>query len=409
MPKIKPILSRLASHERRLTVLILAILWIFLSLSSYFLLAVPRGNLFDFYPRWVGARAVLNGQNPYTDEVSSQIQVGLYGERVPADQDQSRFAYPAIITWLLLPFWLLPFPVSVSLWSGLQLLIGLLLPWKVASLLEWRVSPPVLGLVTSFSILIYRHPINAFVLGQFVMASIAFLILAWWGLAEDLPWLTVLGLVGALIRPDVVLIPLAYMLVVSWTLGRKRIVVAWATLSGLLILFTSMRIGPWVSDFIRGVGAYAAYSPTVWPPGLLGSPTAAGLMVGVTACWCVWIWRASKHLELRQRIAWGLSAAAILTLLTLPQTKSYTLVLGLIPAWTLLRWTDNPWGWVSTFAILSSPWIFLATGGRVATLEQLLIPGSFGLALFLCLRQLSSQSEVGRSAVEIRPAHVGGG
>src|SRR5437763_74477 len=41
---------------------------------------VPRGNLSDLYPRWLGAKAVVEqGRDPYSAQVSHEIQLGYYG------------------------------------------------------------------------------------------------------------------------------------------------------------------------------------------------------------------------------------------------------------------------------------------------------------------------------------------
>jgi hypothetical protein len=81
---------------------LLLVLWILLSAVSYWLLALPRQQRFDFYPRWVGSRAVLAGENPYTQEVTWRIQEGMFGRRLGPGEDEQRFAYPAIIAWILL-------------------------------------------------------------------------------------------------------------------------------------------------------------------------------------------------------------------------------------------------------------------------------------------------------------------
>ncbi|HYO88213.1 MAG TPA: hypothetical protein VER79_06160, partial [Candidatus Limnocylindrales bacterium] len=37
------------------------------------------GNAFDFYPNWVGSRAVLGGELPYSRAVTERIQIGMFG------------------------------------------------------------------------------------------------------------------------------------------------------------------------------------------------------------------------------------------------------------------------------------------------------------------------------------------
>ena len=68
---------------------------------------VPSGN--DFYPRWHGTRAVLlEGRDPYSREVTLEIQEAIYGRPARESEDQVAFAYPLYISLLILPFALLP-------------------------------------------------------------------------------------------------------------------------------------------------------------------------------------------------------------------------------------------------------------------------------------------------------------
>ena len=59
---------------------------------------IPRGNLSDLYPRWLGARELLlHGRNPYSGEITLEIQQGYYGRRLDAarpndPKDQQGFA-----------------------------------------------------------------------------------------------------------------------------------------------------------------------------------------------------------------------------------------------------------------------------------------------------------------------------
>src|SRR5512142_2329456 len=75
----------------------------------------PRGNLSDLYPRWLGARELLlHGRDPYSRQVTREIQVGYYGRPLdpgrPGDpKDQQRFAYPVYVAFPLAPTVLLPF------------------------------------------------------------------------------------------------------------------------------------------------------------------------------------------------------------------------------------------------------------------------------------------------------------
>src|SRR6201982_4343315 len=72
-------------------------------------LGIPRGNLSDLYPRWLGARELLlHHRNPYGDDISIEIQKGYYGRALDSSRpndpkDQQRFAYPIYVVFLLAP------------------------------------------------------------------------------------------------------------------------------------------------------------------------------------------------------------------------------------------------------------------------------------------------------------------
>ncbi len=374
----------------------LLLLWLVLSLGSYFLVIAPRGQRFDLFPRWMGARAVLRGETPYSDEITWRIQEEMFGRRLESGEDQQRFAYSATITWPLLPFWLLPFPWAASLWGGLQLLLLLVLPIWVASILGWQLRATSLFLLLIFSIMLFRYPINAYLIGQFIPFCLACLVAGWWGIVRG-HWIAAsLALVLAMVRPEVVIIPLLAMLAVAWEKGERRIIVAW--LIGMLSLWFLTRawIGPWESDYIGGILAYQAYSSPIWPPGLLRQTWLASLIVIVVVAWSAWMWREARSLDSAERLGWLISVAALSSLILLPQTGNYTLILALVPAWVIL-WASRRRRahWIPVLAVLASPWMFLFADDIPSTLEHLLIPMFLAILLALQWRL--------RSTVTTRP------
>lgn len=88
----------------------------------------PRGNLSDLYPRWLGARELLlHGRDPYSAEITREIQIGYYGEvldtaRPNPPKDQQRFAYPVYVVFLLAPMIKVPFP-TLRMFFRLLLLV----------------------------------------------------------------------------------------------------------------------------------------------------------------------------------------------------------------------------------------------------------------------------------------------
>ena len=76
---------------------------------------IPRGNLSDLYPRWLGARELLlRHRDPYSPEITREIQIGYYGRALDSHRaydpiDQQAFAYPVYVVFLLAPAVFLPF------------------------------------------------------------------------------------------------------------------------------------------------------------------------------------------------------------------------------------------------------------------------------------------------------------
>lgn len=382
---------------------LLLVLWVLLSVASYWLLVLPRQHRFDFYPRWVGSRAVLTGENPYAQEMTWHIQEEMFDRRARPGEDQHRFAYPATIAWILLPFWLLPFQLSVSLWCGLQLLLLLALPLAVATLLRWQIRPFQMAMLLLFSVLVYRYPINAYILGQFVPFTLACLVGAWWGLIEGRPVVAILLLVGATVRPVVTLLLLIIFLVAAWREKRRWTVGLWAGLLWLLWLVTRIRIGPWVMNFLYGIQAYTGYSFPCWPPSVIGDWWAAGFLAVSVLAWGGWMLVQVRSLPIRSRLPWEISIALLVALIVLPQTNNYTLIMGLLPAWVALwaskrRWLD----WIPVLVILMSPWVFYAARDILPMeLEQLLIP--LALGVLLTLRWRAWRHGGGVVVLEVKP------
>jgi len=107
---------------------------------------IPRGNLSDLYPRWLGARELLvRSRDPYGSGITREIQTGYYGrpidpERPNDPKDQQAFAYPVYIVFVLAPTVGLPFAVvqSIFLWLLVLLTAASVPLWLRA--LGWRLS-----------------------------------------------------------------------------------------------------------------------------------------------------------------------------------------------------------------------------------------------------------------------------
>ncbi len=106
----------------------------------------PRGNLSDLYPRWLGARELLlHHRDPYSPEVTREIQAGYYGrvldpDRADDPKDQQGFAYPVYVVFLLAPTIGLPFPVVQTGFRWLLVVLTLLSVPLWLRAVRWRPS-----------------------------------------------------------------------------------------------------------------------------------------------------------------------------------------------------------------------------------------------------------------------------
>lgn len=357
--------------------------WLALAIVSHQLLWVSNENRFDFFPRWVGARAILNHHNPYAVELTREIQIGMFGQPRAANQDQQAFAYPAWIAWQLLPFWLLPFPLAVSLWCGLALLLLIALPLLIFFLLDWAIPPPALAVVIFFSVFVFRYPMITFFFGQFIPFVLACLVLAWWGLARQSQTVAALALLLAMVRPEIALVPLGFLLLLAWQLRQRRVILYWFGGMGVLWLLTRLWIGAWEFDFYQGILAYRAYAIPVWGPGLFNNFGLTIVLVAGIGLWSVWLWFQARGAPPVERIGWMLAVGILAGLVLLPQTANYTLVMSLGAVWFMFGlYRDKYVYWLPLVIILIAPWFFFTASW--ADWERLLIPLALCIALTHC-------------------------
>src|SRR5258708_10294034 len=85
----------------------------------------PQRNVSDLFPRWLGTRELLlHGRDPYSSEITREIQQGYYGRPIdhtrPSDRiDEQCFAYPLFVVFLLAPTVTLPFIVVKWLFTAI--------------------------------------------------------------------------------------------------------------------------------------------------------------------------------------------------------------------------------------------------------------------------------------------------
>jgi hypothetical protein len=304
----------------------------------------PRGNLCDLYPRWLGARELLlHHRNPYSREVTSEIQIGYYGRpldpRNPDDpKDQMAFAYPVYVVFLLAPTITLPFlTVRIAAHWFLILLTAASLPlWLRA--LRWR---PPLTLIAILVILtlgtlpvvlgIKLEQLTLLVGGMIAGCAVL--------LADDYLVLAGILLAFATIKPQLVL-PLTAWLVL-WACGnypeRRRFVWSFGLTMAALFAGAEFIMPGWVGEFVKALAAYRQY--TGMPVSILALFTTASWGVFLSALTLFALaavcWR-GRRLSADDPVFALLSALVLgVTVVVIPMTSLYNQIL-LLPAVLLL-------------------------------------------------------------------------
>jgi Glycosyltransferase family 87 len=227
----------------------------------------PRGNLSDLYPRWLGARELwLHHRNPYSDEVTRDIQAGYYGRPLnpllPNDPgDQQGFAYPPYVTFLLLPTLQMPFEAVRVGFTWLLVALTASSVWLWFRALRWAPgwqasTATVLLTVGSFA------GLQGVKLQQLSLV-VAALIAACAALLAGRQFFAA-GMVLALatIKPQLVFLLVAYLL--FWTLSewRKRS----AFFLGFALTFSALCLGAqwllpgWIGQFLQAMRRYQQYT-----------------------------------------------------------------------------------------------------------------------------------------------------
>jgi hypothetical protein len=373
----------------------------------------PRGNLSDLYPRWLGARELLrHGRNPYTPEITREIQQGYYGRPLdparPYDpKDQQGFAYPVYVVFLLAPTVDLPWDTVQFAFRLFLIVLGAasILFWL--RVLHWRATwgTKVISIVL---ILGWWPMVQGLKLQQLTLLVAG--LLAGCGVCLSGGWLFCAGglLALATIKPQLAW-PLVLWLLLwagsNWRL-RRRFIFGFALVMMLLFGGAELVLPGWLRMFFQAIGEYHHYvqneSGLATLFGLLG-----GRIVGVAcalACLgCVWSLR--KESESTEVFGRAFALVLALAVTIVPMSALYNQVL-LVPAILALVRSEIAsdsilpavrkaraigafllaWPWIATLLLTAAyPWLTPGVRERVWTAPlytSLMLPiFVFGLAL----------------------------
>ncbi len=303
----------------------------------------PRGNLSDLYPSWLGSRELLlRGVDPYSSEITRQIQSGYYGRPIDSTRkddptNQQAFAYPVYVAFVLAPTVKLPFSEVQEgfrwLLAGLTVLSLFLwlraLGWQPS----WTMSATLLALTfASFPVV---QGIKLQQLSLAVVALIAGSIVL--VVSDRLSWAGVL-LALAMIKPQLTLPVASWLLLWAFASLRER----WRFATSFVITMAALIGGGeyllpgWIGKFRIAIAAYRNYNDSHSLLDELTTP-AFGLSFAIlivaavaVACWC-----GRKDRAGEDRFRWTTALVLAITLVIIPMFAPHYQLL-LLPGFFLL-------------------------------------------------------------------------
>jgi hypothetical protein len=327
-----------------------------------------KAQMGDLYPRWVGARELLvHGRNPYSAEVSEEIQMAYYGHVVTPEEarqrvvDEQRFAYPIYVILLMVPtintefakvhYWA---PLALAAFAALGVIFCLRilnwnLPWTTgAALILFTVSSPqiVQGM---------RHQQLAVVVGCLLAAA------AWCVHERRLGAAGVL-LAFSTIKPQMAAFPLVWFFI--WAAGewrpRSRLLIGFGVTLSVLFVAGELFVPTWPIDFLKGMAAYRKYFPTTSVLRLLlGDWPGIAISLLIIVWTVAYGWRNRKIKGDSREFAWTLASFLVVTVITFPLFTPFNQALLILPAMLVIReWEQFPRLSQIAFAVVVGwPWI----------------------------------------------------
>ncbi len=306
----------------------------------------------DFYIPWKASQEMLfNGRNPYSDEVTALIQVGMTGQVFAKDvPDRLSFNYPLYDALLLAPFTPLPYPLAEAIWNVTNQFALILLVWQLTRLVGWQPRGVVSTGLYLWAFLFYGC-IFTIGWGQYTILTLLAIVLGARLLQNGRYSWAGLLLALALFKPQTsgVLVGLL-LLWCLFHLGTR-----WRTLLSFGLSFGLMLVGPmlWQADWLKqwlDSSAYRRLHPgmysgaeevlhynlgigwnSVFGPGLV-----IAAILGIASIWLWWRLGSDLHHRLFSQL---LAIGGLATLIALPQfggANDMVLYPALILAWAWL-------------------------------------------------------------------------
>jgi hypothetical protein len=333
----------------------------------------PEGNFSDLFPRWLGTRELLlNGCDPYSPEITKEIQRGYYGRPIDKNRatdpiDEQRFAYPLFVVFLLAPTISLPFTVVKPLFTlilSASAVLTVLLWIQVMGLKAGRGNIFACILLTLATIP-YAEGIQL----QQLSVLVAFLLAAAvHALAKERFIVAGLLLAIATIKPQLSICLIGCVLLWSvwrWR-SRKWVTISFFTVLIVFILASEVLLPRWPLQFLAGIRPYLRYTQaTTSIHELFGRVGGTIVLLFLAAMIALAAWRAKSEPVDSDDFGLAISLVLVFTCIVIPSLAPHNQVL-LVPAYLLLvKERNRIWAggriarslWSAAWLTLVWPWV----------------------------------------------------
>jgi hypothetical protein len=386
--------------------------------------------LTDLFQVWYASRELLlHHRDPYGPEVTREIQVAFFGDKLPATDGTDgtgqqqfafayRFAYPLYVVLIFAPTIGMNLRTAqIAVWWFLAATTGLsVLLWLRA----FKVRAPFPRFVGLCAIVLTSLPVmQGLELRQPGLLVAALIAVAVASAVRGHLFLAGAMLALATIKPQLALLPIAWFALWTWSDWQRRRSFLWgfALMLAALLLTSEFLLPTWPSQFAAALTDYARYTggaslvQMILPVGLSWLVLLCGAGLTATVCWF-----ARKSSADSDSFILALTTVLSLSVLIMPTVNALYNQILLLPAALLLvkhwsrLWNGNfvvrttsavlatvallPWFLV---LILTPAWITAPKLWGSALLAPAYIGfglpfATFGLMLLLCKKLLAGPS-----------------
>jgi hypothetical protein len=379
-----------------LVALLLVALFITDAYATYvvFTSRIPGAN--DFYSRWAGARLlIVHGLDPYSDEATRQIQMGIYGRLAQAGEDLGAFAYPIYVIYMIFPLVYLPYPIAEAIWLVLLEFSLIFSFFLTLRLYRWQ-PPPWLLAWSGLWVIIFYHSARSILLGQFAIIIYLLVTLTLVALEMQRDAWAAVALAFSTVKPQMVFLLVPFVLL--WALYRRRwrFILSFAATMTLLIGSGLLWVPAWIGGFLTWLTRYPEYTalgPPLWiitdiflP--FLGDPVYIGLSI-MGLLLLLWAWWRGIRGDVAE-FHWTLALTLLVTNLVVLRTATTNYVILYLPLFWGLKLLasrvtrGNLWVVVVQIVTLIGLWaLFMATVVNKFEHPIMYLPLPLGLLLLL--------------------------